>query len=188
MYDALIGLWKSFICAYSDFRLEWGLGVTFLGFVVAVVFVMRAKKKTIFMFTWKEWLGIIIFSLYMALLLGGTLLCRDVDEVRQSEWRLFWSYWETFVKHNQAIWQQMLYNVLIFIPWGMLLPYLFKVKRKSWIIGSAAIVSFAIEFIQLILKLGLFELDDIFHNTVGALIGYGILAGCRKLYRNIKRE
>lgn len=181
MYDTLRGLWNSFIIVYSDFPLACGLGVAFLSFIVSVVFVMREKKKASLVFDWKEWLQIIIFSLYMVLLLGGTLLCRDVGEVRQVELRLFWSYWETFVKHNQAIWQQMLYNVLVFVPWGMLLLSLFRVKRRSWIIGSAAICSFVIEFIQLVLKLGLFELDDIFHNTVGAVIGYGIWVGWQKI-------
>ena len=177
------GLWKSLICAYSNLQFEWGLGVAFWGFGVAIVLVMRAKKKNLFSFSWKEWLGIIIFSLYMVLLLGGTLLCRDVGEICQIELRLFWSYWETFVKHNQAIWQQMLYNVLIFIPWGTMVPFLFGIKRKEWVIGSAIIFSIAIECTQLIFKLGLFELDDVFHNTLGTVIGCGIWVGCQKIKR-----
>lgn len=33
--------------------------------------------------------------------------------------------------------------------------------------------SFVIEFLQLTLKLGLFEFDDIFNNTIGMMLGFG---------------
>jgi glycopeptide antibiotics resistance protein len=36
------------------------------------------------------------------------------------------------------------------------------------------LTSLSIELLQLVLKRGLFEFDDMFHNTLGVIIGYGI--------------
>lgn len=181
MYDAIKPLLRSFVIKYADIRYEWGVVVAFLAFVFAMLFVKKHKKKTTLQMFWIDWVGIVVFSLYMVLVLGGTLLCRNVDEMYRVELRLFWSYWETFVKQNKGIWYQMLYNILVFIPWGILLPSLFKVEKKILIIGGATIFSFLIEFVQLIFKLGLFELDDVFHNMVGAIIGYGIWFFCQRV-------
>jgi glycopeptide antibiotics resistance protein len=36
------------------------------------------------------------------------------------------------------------------------------------------LTSLSIELLQLVLKRGLFEFDDMFHNTFGVILGYGI--------------
>ena len=70
---------------------------------------------------------------------------------------------------------QILYNVLVFIPWGILLPALVQVKRKfRFVVLGTVGISLAIEVTQLVFKLGLFEFDDVIHNTLGAVIGYGV--------------
>jgi len=48
------------------------------------------------------------------------------------------------------------------------------------IILSTIGLSFGIEVIQLVFKLGLFEFDDVFHNVLGAVIGYGLWRVWRK--------
>ncbi len=54
-----------------------------------------------------------------------------------------------------------------------MLPEIFKVMRRlRFVAASAAGVSFVIEVVQFVFKLGLFEFDDIFHNTLGAVIGF----------------
>jgi glycopeptide antibiotics resistance protein len=47
------------------------------------------------------------------------------------------------------------------------------VRKLRWVILIAAIISYSIEFSQLLTKRGLFELfDDPFHNVLGAIIGF----------------
>lgn len=47
------------------------------------------------------------------------------------------------------------------------------VRKLRWVILIAAIISYGIEFSQLLTKRGLFELfDDPFHNVLGAIIGF----------------
>lgn len=126
-----------------------------------------------------------VLSVYITVLLGGTLLGRTIGEERQIQWLLFWSYREVLLTRSKALAWQMVYNVIVFIPWGMLLPKVWtKVCNIYWIMGSVALFSFSIEVLQLVFKLGLFEFDDVFHNTLGAIIGYGVWLAVRKWKKN----
>ncbi len=64
-------------------------------------------------------------------------------------------------------------NLMLFVPFGILIPLLWKVFRKAYrLAGLACMASILIELTQLITHRGFFELDDILLNTLGALIGY----------------
>lgn len=55
------------------------------------------------------------------------------------------------------------------------------------VIVAALVLTIATETIQLIFGLGLFEWDDIFNNTLGAVIGLG-LAGFLQHEKNSSRS
>lgn len=71
-------------------------------------------------------------------------------------------------------------NILLFIPWGFLLPLYFKNLRtfKQFIMTTLMAV-LLIESIQLFTTLGSFDIEDILLNTVGACIGF---LYCKKLF------
>lgn len=84
----------------------------------------------------------------------------------------FWSYRIAFQKGNYDYFQQIYLNVFAFIFFGLLAPELFKCKTRYWIVvGSAILLSLAIECSQFYLDVGLAEVDDVFSNTLGAVIG-----------------
>ena len=61
-------------------------------------------------------------------------------------------------------------NILLFIPMGYLLPQLGRLSGfKVVLIGAAC--SAAIEFGQLLTKLGMLDVDDFIFNTAGTLLG-----------------
>lgn len=64
-------------------------------------------------------------------------------------------------------------NVLVFIPFGFFMPWLTD-KKSNFIItliyGFA--LSLAIEFVQLICKVGCFDVDDLMLNSLGVVLGY----------------
>jgi len=70
-------------------------------------------------------------------------------------------------------------NILLFIPFGFLIPIIWK-KRWTWwkvmIVGLAA--SFCIEIIQLVTRLGFADVDDLINNTIGSGLGYLLYKGC----------
>lgn len=64
-------------------------------------------------------------------------------------------------------------NILLFIPLGYLFPVLVP-KCRTWpkMILLGFVTSLTIETIQLFTHLGWFDVDDLIHNTIGAMLGY----------------
>ena len=66
-------------------------------------------------------------------------------------------------------------NLSMFIPTGVLLPILYKRLDRFWkVLLAGAGLSFVIEMLQLLLPGSVTDLDDLILNTAGAAIGYGI--------------
>lgn len=82
-------------------------------------------------------------------------------------------YFEQATLHS---WVNFAGNILIFMPFGMLLPLLFRGMSNPW--SKVFILSFTfslgLETSQLILAIGMFDVDDLILNTFGGLLGYGM--------------
>ena len=78
-------------------------------------------------------------------------------------------------------------NVIIFIPFGFLLPLLFK-QINNVKIASKIFIKFIllIESLQLLTFTGVFDIDDIILNMLGALIGYGSFVGMKYIWERVK--
>lgn len=69
-------------------------------------------------------------------------------------------------------------NVILFIPFGLILPFLYKVFRNiALTIITGFTFSVSIEIIQYLTKRGFFQIDDIITNVIGTLIGYSVAYG-----------
>lgn len=112
----------------------------------------------------KKWTAGVL-SGYVLIILGETVLFRKPFEGQHFQSQLFWSYkvWEVQK-------EQIIANFLLFIPLGVLAGCLWK--WKGILVGIG--VSVAVELLQLISQRGLFEFDDILHNTLGTFIGVSI--------------
>lgn len=73
--------------------------------------------------------------------------------------------------------EQIFTNMIMFVPVGVLAGCVWK-WRGLWVTAGLSVV---IEFLQLLTIRGLCEIDDIFHNMIGAAIGVGIVVLCVKL-------
>lgn len=91
------------------------------------------------------------------------------------ELALFWSYRRAFETGEDFLLWENFANVAAFIPMGMFMEELGR-KFFHWYacVALGGGVSVLIEVTQLLTKRGLFEFDDILHNTLGALLGVGI--------------
>ncbi len=68
-------------------------------------------------------------------------------------------------------------NVLAFMPFGFFLPRLFEKCKSAFVtMGYSFLFSLTVEFIQLIFKVGCFDIDDLFLNTIGGLLGFLVAA------------
>lgn len=73
-------------------------------------------------------------------------------------------------------------NIFAFSPFGFVLPIISPRNRKFFNVALLGFeFSLMIEIIQLLFKVGIFDVDDIFLNTIGSIIGYIIFAICRKV-------
>lgn len=106
---------------------------------------------------------------YLYFVLSITILDRTPGEDYTYELELFWSYKEALAGTRQ-LFMENFWNVALFAPAGLALAILME-KRLWAVVPMAALFSAAIEITQLVTKCGLFEFDDIFHNTLGAALG-----------------
>jgi len=73
-------------------------------------------------------------------------------------------------------------NILLFVPFGYLLPLLWRRADHWWkVVLCGFVLSLGIELIQLVSHLGMFDLDDLMNNSLGAFLGW--LCFCPALRR-----
>lgn len=90
--------------------------------------------------------------------------------------RLFASYEDAWFGGSSHAWQQLLLNIIMFIPLGMTLPFVHRFFRRWY--GSLLTLfggSLLIETIQFVFELGVFEADDLLNNTLGGMLGFCIV-------------
>ncbi|PWV98475.1 VanZ like protein [Paenibacillus cellulosilyticus] len=68
----------------------------------------------------------------------------------------------------------LLGNIIMFVPFGLLLPLTKRLHPLVWTLLFAAGIT-SLELLQLATKRGMFDVDDIILNTGGFLIGYLVL-------------
>ena len=88
-----------------------------------------------------------------------------------------WGIWET-VNGEQKLTTECIENVIMMVPFSAVVMWTFEEKTgndwKEVLCQSgkiAFIFSVSIEMLQLLLRLGTFQLADIFYNTVGGVLG-----------------
>ena len=123
-------------------------------------------------------LALLIF--YIAFTLNLTIIQREVTAYARYKVVLFWSY-TSIAKGDITKVFEVLWNVVLFVPIGLLGSILLKQKAKWIVMLSGLAFSTAIELTQLITHRGYFEFDDLVHNTLGTVIGIVICLVCAKI-------
>ena len=111
---------------------------------------------------------------YLIFIFYETLMFRENGDTRTN--LILFSYAHTFLT-NWRIRVDVINNIWLFIPFGTGLYAIFR-KKRVWI--AALGLSLVIELIQYFTGLGVAELDDLFGNTLGGMIGVG--AGIMMFY------
>ena len=119
---------------------------------------------------WKRW-RIAALIAYVFFIIAVTVLSRRPFMGNHIELRPLWSWSVPRLR------EQVIMNVIGFIPVGIIGGSLWKWK----IVPIAAGISLCVELIQLLTKTGLFEIDDILHNTFGAAIGFGLFLVVKRI-------
>lgn len=136
--------------------------------VVTIIFSILLKKGKINLF---QLIAGELLLIFMFIVLGSTVFTRIPKEERAFKLILFWS-WNEVIKGDIELLEENVLNFFLLLPLGFLLPFVFYRKitwYKALLMGLA--FSFFIETSQLILHRGLFEWDDMIHNSLGAMVG-----------------
>lgn len=73
--------------------------------------------------------------------------------------------------------KETLINLLLFIPFGMYLKFIFK-SNKLLNIGFICFLSLIFESLQYLLHIGVSDITDIIMNTLGGIIGIILISIC----------
>lgn len=112
---------------------------------------------------------------YMYGVLIITLICRKPTHSHNIK-PPFWEIAE-LIKGNEKLLFDIIANTIMLFPLGILAPLCIrKADDLKKVALTGFIVSLVIEVTQLITTRGYFEIDDLLHNTLGALVGG--LIGC----------
>ena len=118
---------------------------------------------------------------YAFLVLCTTIFYREETFEKRYYLQPLWSY---CVLYNKLL-AQIIMNVTLFIPIGFFVGGALKRKHIWNTIGIGFVLSLFIELTQLITTRGVFNIDDIIHNTLGCAIGFAGFLLCYKMARRI---
>lgn len=142
-----------------------------------------------------EFRRIFLLVFYIAMILFRTLLNRKLWENALADVIGIWGLYNS----DGELTTEVIENLVLFVPFTVLLLWNFHYKiigqtSKIYITVWRAVVvvflfSITIEFLQLFLRLGTFQLSDIFYNTLGGLVG-GLIYWCvyKITHRNKKEK
>jgi glycopeptide antibiotics resistance protein len=122
---------------------------------------------------------------YIFLFFCSTVFFRTISELMKYDIHPFWSY-KAIQDGREDLLAENIMNVVVFIPVGLLICIAFK--QMTWwkvlLIGCG--ISVTIESLQFFFLRGFSEVDDVMHNTLGCIIGYGVSSLIELSTRNRK--
>ncbi len=119
---------------------------------------------------------------YIVFLYCSTVIYRTVNLGDTHNFVPFWSYVKIINGSDLGLLPQNIMNVVVFLPVGVLGGGLFHKKAIWKVAGLAAAISLSIETMQFVLQRGFSEFDDVFHNTLGAMIGCVLWKGAKSIW------
>lgn len=143
-----------------------------------VIFLYRRHKArhSDLPFPWKKTALILLLAAYLAVLSYATLQrlggmgASGVNLHPFHAWREAWNHF------SLTAWLNVLLNVALFVPLGILLPMIRKGFRKwQQMLAAGGGLSLWIELMQLAGGRGIFDIDDLSANTLGAMLGFWLI-------------
>ena len=141
------------------------LAIIILSLLIGTIALVFCKVKK---YDTKKVIYIVILTVYIAAVFGFTILCK-FPGYRSYSLIPFKSYARNFNIGNTWFFVQEALNIVLFIPFGFLV-YL-KKKNPGQVVLYGFLFSLLIEIIQLIVKRGTLDINDLIWNTLGTFLG-----------------
>lgn len=147
---------------------------------LAAAYIVTKKRGR--SFSWLRAAAILILCGWFVLTVYATLM-RGENMSSYYNFQLFLAWQEAWNQFTLQVWLNVLLNIALFVPLGVL-PLVFRYAEKWYLmLATGFLTSLAIESIQLVTRRGMFDVDDLFCNTVGAMLGWGLVMAIRVLIR-----
>lgn len=143
------------------------------GLILAVCYAVCRRQGR--RFPWGKAVCAVLLVGWAAVTVFVTLLRSEPNEFAARQWnlQLFRAWREAYQRFTLQIWLNVLLNIALFVPLGFLLPLLSKPFRKWYAaLGAGFSVSLLIELSQFFTGRGMCDVDDLFTNTLGAMLGW----------------
>lgn len=164
---------EGFFCYWSSLVNDIPHGLYIAGLVILVVLSVILIGLKGFRSAIRYSSGVLLAE-YIALVYSSTVFFRAIRNRSDYDFTPFWSYAAYMNGKEPNALVENLANVIVFIPVGLLLGVAFRGVSWMKVLGIGCGISVGIEILQLLFKRGFCELDDVMHNTLGCLIGYGV--------------
>lgn len=152
-------------------------GVLLTIFIVGAIAIFFNKRGKLV-----RGIALLVLSEYISFLYFVTIIYRVAKKKKRYDMTPFWSY------DRPDLLFEIIMNIIVFVPIGFLMGMI--ISNISWwkalIFGGG--ISLSIEILQLLTHRGVAELDDLIHNTLGCLIGYGCYALVRFVYERVTKR
>ena len=126
------------------------------------------KKKRIAL---SQAIAVELLFVFIILVIASTVFTRTSNGIHTFKLIPFWSWWKALSGKLNYL-REIVLNMLLFLPFGLLLPFAFQKKISPYYAFlTGTLFSLIIECNQLLLCRGLFEWDDMIDNGIGAMIG-----------------
>lgn len=174
-------------CIYNDCLIPISyipIGILFGIISTSILFVLQKVISHRRSLVPVNYLPFFLFATYAIVVAKLSFLSREPGSRQGIDLRIMGTWGDDAVAHAYV-----LENVLMFIPFGILLPLLHKRTQKVWTcLLMALLSSMLIELSQLATQRGFCQLDDVITNTIGAYIGWIVFALFRNIIIKYKRK
>ncbi|MFS0868508.1 VanZ family protein [Paenibacillus xylanilyticus] len=148
------------------------LGLVIIGITYSVykAYRKRGGKRSI---TRRQFVALFLILGWIGIVMTLTTFSRGANYEGWINIELFSGYINAWNKWSMSEFQLIIFNMLMFVPLGFILPHIgMKTRRFKPVLLISLLVTLGIETFQMITGRGIFELDDILHNTIGSMAGY----------------
>lgn len=123
-----------------------------------------------------------------SMILFRTLLNRNLWMNPLSNVMGGWGIWET-VNGERQLTTECIENVILMMPFTGMVMWTFDVEnRVVWKSTKLGLIfSVSIEMLQLLLRLGTFQVSDIVYNTLGGMLGGVVYLGAKKVHERLSK-
>lgn len=167
MYQTIRNNILQFFHMYYEQAAIFAISVLAAGIVLRAI-VCKCRKQKNSHISWEKWLLFALLSFYIYMVWGITLHSRSETYTSYVNLELFSTFRDDFMSRMYVY-----ENILLFIPYAVLLYAWANPFRKwYWSLLTGIASSVLIEVMQYITHWGQSEIDDVFTNTLGMVIGF----------------